>query len=327
MRKLPPLIQLRAFEAAARLLSFRKAADELHVTPTAISHHIKSLEEYCQCTLFRRRPRPITLTKAGKDLFPVLERGLNEFSLAIEQIRTADIPAKLTLTTTSSFAAKWLTPNLPDWFKLYPNLSLEVIATDLLVDLHSEADLAVRYMREPVDSIGWVSSELIRDRFVAVCSPSLLKNGQPFQSIAELFEHTLIHTNWSDDDKNAPTWKRWAEQACKYYHEKTDNNQIKNLTYHEEVQAIDAAKSGAGILVVSDFLISDELSNGALVRAVDFTLPGYGFFLTYRDSHPYRKICESFCIWIQKNLRDQQLFYEKQYTPFSAPKVSDLTLP
>ncbi len=302
MRKLPPLIQLRAFEAAARLLSFSKAAEELHVTPTAISHHIKSLEEYCHCTLFRRRPRPISLTKAGKELFPVLESGLNDFSAAIEQLRTAEIPTKLTLTTTSSFAAKWLTPNLPDWFKRYPNLSVEVIATDLLIDLHTEADLAVRYMREPKRPGDLVINELIRDHFVAVCSPSLLKDGQCFQSLTELFEHTLIHTRWSDDDESAPTWRRWTEQACKFYSEQPNNNQLKNLTYHEEMQAIDAAKSGAGILVVSDFLVSDDLDSGALVKAVDFTLPGYGFFLSYRDDHPYRQICDSFCIWAQERI-------------------------
>src|SRR6516225_8888343 len=122
MHKLPPLIELRAFDAAARHLSFRKAAAELGVTPTAISHQIRLLERYCGCALFRRRPRPISLTHAGARLFPAIRAGLE------------------------AFASRWLVPRLPIWRKLHPDAPLEVIGTDSVLNLRAgDADVAIRY--------------------------------------------------------------------------------------------------------------------------------------------------------------------------------------
>src|SRR6266511_3800512 len=112
MTRLPPLIELRAFEAAARHVSFKKAAAELGVTPTAISHQIRLLEQYCGRALFRRRPRPLSLTEAG-DRHP------------------------LRVTTTNAFASRWLVPRLPRWRKVRPDAPLDVIGTDNVLDLHA----------------------------------------------------------------------------------------------------------------------------------------------------------------------------------------------
>jgi len=300
MRKLPPLIQLKAFEAAARYLSFKKAAEELNVAPTAISHHIKLLEEYCDSSLFRRRPRPIALTRAGESLFPIVRKALDEISRGLEVLRTNQMPKNLTLTTTSSFATKWLTPRLSDWRKVYPSLSLEVIATDTIVDLQVEADFSVRYMNATPYSPELITQELVRDNFIAVCNPELLTENKEFQTLAELSKCTLIHTHCWPDDITAPTWENWAKWASSYYDEPVDLRNSHHLTFHEEMQAIDAVLNGAGILIVSDFIISKELKNGALVKALDYTLPGYGFFLTYRRDHPHKKIFESFESWARE---------------------------
>lgn len=300
MRNLPPLIQLKAFEASARHLSFKQAADEMHVSPSAISHQIKMLEEYCQRRLFRRRPRPIALTETGEILFPIVKNSLDEISDMLTSILGNHPPVKLTITTTSLFAIKWLTPRLSDWRKLYPTLSLEVIATDLVVDLKDQADLAIRYMNTPSDSPELICNELIRDEFIVVCHPGLLSKGERFKSLAELSACTLVHTHWYPEDLTAPTWNRWSELASSYYGEPVNFEKLQYLKYHEDIQAIDAVKNGDGVMVVSDILVAQELEAGTLVKAIDFTLPGYGFYLTYCKDHPHREIFDSFEFWARK---------------------------
>src|SRR3954464_7999911 len=120
MRKLPPLTELRAFEAAARHLSFKMAADQLHVTPTAVSHQIKLLERHCGRLLFRRRPRPLRLTSAGEQLFPVLRDGFETFRDALAAVRSGAAGGRLRITATNAFAARWLVPRLPNWRVAYP---------------------------------------------------------------------------------------------------------------------------------------------------------------------------------------------------------------
>ncbi len=155
-------------------------------------------------------------------------------------------------------------------------------------------------MNEPSDSPELINRELVRDNFVAVCIPRLLPNDLAFQTLAELTDCTLIHTHWSPDDLSAPTWERWAGLASEVYEKPVDLQNFHHLTFHEEVQAIDAAINGAGILIVSDFLIAKELKERTLVKALEFTLPGHGFYLTYRRDHPHIKIFESFESWARK---------------------------
>jgi len=305
MRNLPPLIQLRAFEASARHLSFKQAADELCVSPSAISHQIKMLEDFCKSRLFHRRPRPITLTRTGEMLFEVVKNGLDEFASILTLIQGNQASVKLVLTTTSLFAAKWLAPRLSDWQDVYPALSLDVIATDLVVDLQDQADLAIRYMNAPSASSELICHELVRDKFIAVCHPRLLSGGEKLKSLAALSRCTLVHTHWYPEDLTAPTWERWSKLAAAFYNEPMNFQKLQYLQFHEDIQAIDAVLNGAGVLIVSDFLIAQELEAGNLVKAVDFTLPGYGFYLTYRKDHPYRAIFESFEFWA-RNLIDNQ---------------------
>jgi LysR family glycine cleavage system transcriptional activator len=303
MRNLPPLIQLRAFEASARHLSFKQAADELCVSPSAVSHQIKMLEEFCRCQLLRRRPRPIALTRNGELLFAVVKKGLDEFASIMTLIQGNQAPVNLRLTTTSLFAARWLAPRIADLRSVFPALSLDVIATDLVVDLQGEADLAIRYMNAPSGAPEIESQELARDNFIVVCHPRLLPGGEKFKSLAELSRCTLVHTHWYPEDLTAPTWERWSELAAKYYDEPVSFQNLHYLQFHEDIQAIDAVLNGAGLLIVSDFLAAHELEAGNLAKAIDFSLPGYGFYLCYPKDHPHRAIFESFEHWA-RNMMD-----------------------
>jgi LysR family transcriptional regulator, glycine cleavage system transcriptional activator len=192
MHKLPPLIELRAFDAAARHLSFRKAAAELGVTPAAISHQIRLLERYCGRALFRRRPRPLSLTEAGARLFPAIRDGLEAFATAIAAIRREGNKRPLRVTTTNAFASRWLVPRLPRWRKVRPDAPLDVIGTDSVLDLHAgDADLAIRYARSsPRDGI---AEEFLSDAFWPMCSPELLSSGEPLKKAADLRRHVLVH--------------------------------------------------------------------------------------------------------------------------------------
>ena len=182
MRKLPPLTELRAFEAAARHLSFKMAAAELYVTPTAISHQIKLLERYCGRALFRRRPRPLKLTTAGEQLFPVIRDGFEAFADVLATVRAGATGGRLRITATNAFAARWLVPRLPNWRAAHPRLKLDILGTDAVLDLAAgEADIAIRYARRPPP--GGHCIELTRDIFRVVASPRLVgdqgKSTQP----------------------------------------------------------------------------------------------------------------------------------------------------
>src|SRR6476620_1157802 len=138
MHKLPPLTELRAFEAAARHLSFKMDAAELGVTPTAVSHQLKLLERHCGQSLFRRRPRPLALTRAGQQLSPVVRDGFETCSEWLNKIRSGGASGRLSLTATNAFTARWLVPRLAKWREIYPRLKLDIIGTDAVIDLRSE---------------------------------------------------------------------------------------------------------------------------------------------------------------------------------------------
>jgi LysR family transcriptional regulator, glycine cleavage system transcriptional activator len=296
MRKLPPLGALRAFEAAARHLSFKAAADELGVTPTAISHQIRHLEENCGHTLFRRHPRPLALTVRGAKLFPVLKDGLDSFAVAMAGIaREAPQPLPLRVTTTNAFAHRWLVPRLPLWRQAHPEVALDVIGTDAVIDLHAgEADIAIRYQRCP--PTGLAADELFRDTFWPVCSPALL-TAAPVRRAADLAQHTLIHLHWQPWEPSPPTWWTWLENARALDSDTPTATRMGTLSFREELHAIEAVIAGQGIAILSDLLVARELASGTLVKALDLSLPGFGFYFAHVPDHPRQAVIESFHVW------------------------------
>src|SRR5262245_23692391 len=290
MNRLPPLIELRAFEAAARHVSFRKAAAELGVTPTAISHQIRLLEQFCERALFRRRPRPLSLTEAGARLFPVVRDGLEAFSVALGAIRRQGDRQPLRVTTTNAFASRWLVPRLPRWRKARPDAPLDVIGTDSVLDRHAgDADVAIRYAtgrREPKEDI---AEEFLSDSFWPICSPQLLPPSGRLRSAADLEKHVLVHSYWSPSDIDPPTWQRWLAVARRKW----------RSLRREELHAIEAVIAGQGIGIFSDVLVASELASGALVKAFDLRLPGYRFYVVRRHGHPREKIIRAFSAWLR----------------------------
>lgn len=299
MRKLPPLGSLRAFEAAARRMSFRGAATELGVTPTAISHQIRLLEDMCGQPLFRRRPRPLALTGAGERLFPVLRNGFDAFATTIASV-SADVGQRpLRVTSPNAFASRWLVPRLPRWRETHPKIPLEIIGTDVVLDLRAgSADVAIRYARRmPADL---AAQEIFRDTFFPVCSPDLLaKSARRIERAADLLHFPLIHFDWMNRDREAPNWSRWLATARSIDPGIPDTNKAWDLSFREELHAIDAIQAGQGIAICSDVVVGRELKSGALVKAHDLSLPGYGFYLVHVLNHPQQPNIEAFSAWMR----------------------------
>lgn len=298
MRPLPPLIELRAFEAAARHLSFKLAAAELGVTPTAISHQIKLLEQHCGQSLFRRRPRPLSLTWAGERLFPVIRDGFESFGEALSAVRSAGASGRLRITATNAFAARWLVPRLPQWRTAYPRLKLDIVGTDAVLDLKAgEADIAIRYAVKPPAQGPCI--ELMRDTFHVVASPKLVGRRARMLSPVELARLPLIEAEWPPTDAHAPNWQRWQRAARARHKAVPDLAALASLSFREELHAIEAAIAGHGVAICSDALVRPELVSGTLVPVSRITLSGYGFYIMHRDNHPKSASIRGFIAWAQ----------------------------
>lgn len=299
MERLPPLVELRAFDAAARHLSFKKAAAELGVTPTAISHQIRLLERYCGCALFRRRPRPLVLTDAGTQLFPAVRGGLDAFAGAITAVKRVGDEQPLRVTTTNAFASRWLVPRLPSWRKLHPSAPLEVIGTDGVLDLKAgESDVAIRYATGRTAPAEGVAEELLRDRFWPVCSRQLFSQA-PLNRPADLRKHVLVHSYWAPSDRDPPTWQKWFALARSKWRQIPDYRDMQHLSFREELHAIEAVIAGQGVGIFSDVLVAQELAAGTLVKTFDLPLSGYGFYVVRRRGHPREKVIQAFAAWLQ----------------------------
>jgi LysR family glycine cleavage system transcriptional activator len=295
MRRLPPLGTLRAFEAAARHLSFKEAANELGLTPTAISHQVRLLEEYCGEKLFRRRPRPLALSDTGARLFPVIRDGFDGFAATLASLPSGAEAKPLRITTTSAFASRWLVPRISLWREVHPDVPLSIIGVDRVVNLEAgEADLAIRYARaQPRNA----SREILRDQFYPVCSPELLAKGPTIRRASDISGYPLIHFDWFANDPTAPNWKRWFEMASVSDPRASQACQIA-LSFREELHAIEAVLAGQGMALCGDVVVADDLASGALVKPFDLALPGYGFYPVYPPNHPRQAIIEVFVQWI-----------------------------
>lgn len=299
MKSLPPLVELRAFDAAARHMSFKKAAAELGVTPTAISHQIKLLERYCGQALFRRRPRPMTLTEAGARLFPAVRSGLETFEGAIAAVRRLREELPLRVTATNAFASRWLVPRLPAWRKVRGGVPLEVIGTDSVLDLDAgDSDVAIRYATSRTGEPQGVTEVLLTDTFWPVYNPKLLAPVR-LKRPADLAKHLLIHAYWAPGDRDPPTWRRWLNAARRKWSDVPEYKDMQHLSFREESHAIEAVIGGQGVGLFSDVLVANELAAGTLIKAFDLSLPGYRFYVVRRRDHPREKQISAFSSWLK----------------------------
>jgi LysR family transcriptional regulator, glycine cleavage system transcriptional activator len=266
MRDLPPLSSLRAFEAAARHGGFKRAAQELSVTPTAVSHQIKTLEEHLGVRLFERKPRLVVLTDQGRFLSAVLRDGFDAIQNAVDHLRNHQRRPSITISATRAFVAKWLMPRVERFQRVLPGVDLMLHASDDLVDLHAgQADLAIRYGRGPYP--GFLSSKLLEDHFAPVVNPSL-----GVRTPAHLARVASIAFEWQREDTAHPTWPMWFERAGL-----SMNDARPALRFNDESHAIQAAVAGQGAALLSLLLVKDECDAGRLVQPFGPTLPA----LTY----------------------------------------------
>ncbi len=286
-RKLPPLNALRAFEAAGRHLSFSKAAEELHVTPAAISHQIKGLEEWLGVRLFRRLNRQILLTDAGQRYLPGLREGFDSLAVATDRVVAHQSSGALTLSAMSSFSAKWLVPRLPRFRERHPDIDIRLSTNDSLVDFSREDfEVAIRFGRgnwPGVEAI-WLLSEDI----FPVCSPTLLAGDKPLHRPEDLAFHTLLHDDFYID------WQMWLQAAGL-----EGINPDQGPAFSDSSFVLQAAIDGQGVALARSVLAQADLAAGRLVRPFDVSLPaGYAYYLVYPSAYADRPKILAFREWL-----------------------------
>ena len=260
-RSLPPLNALRAFEAAARNLSFTRAAEELHVTHSAISHQVKGLEAYLEVLLFVRLNRAVKLTDAGKAYLPALRDAFDRIADATAGIRTRDRAGALTISTSPAFAAKWLVPRLSGFREARPEIDVWLTPTLHLVDFtRGEVDAAVRW--GDGEWPGLRADLLGAMNVFPVCSPRLLRGPHPLRTPADLRHHPLLHDAGGED------WRRWLLAAGVDGVDPTPG-----LHFHDSSLVIQAAVEGQGVALAYSALAADDLAERRLVRPFEISLP------------------------------------------------------
>lgn len=281
MRRLPPLHALRAFEAAARHLHFASAAEELGLTPTAISHQVRLLEDTLGVKLFRRTPRPISLSPEGARLFPVLRDALDGIAGAVDTISGIPPERPLSISVTVAFASRWLLTRLHA-LQHDTGLTVTLEADDRPVDLHgAQVDIAIRYAQHPGDGGQW--HRLFSDRIIPVCAPELARGIQAPMTPRQIAERPLIHYRWKSPSKNAPQWERWFAQAHLAH---PPHGPIQQFS--EEIHALEAAIAGQGVVLAPERLVCDHLASGRLIALSDISIPGLTYWAVFLQNHPRR---------------------------------------
>ena len=274
-RRLPPLNSVRAFEAAARHLSFVEAADELAVTPSAVSQQVKQLEEWLGVTLFRRMPRGLTATQAALRYLPDLTEALDQIDRATMRMERSKSTHSLTVSTLSSFAALWLSPRLHRFTALHPEIDVLLSSSDRVYDMAREnIDIAIRY-----GSRTWPDlhvEELMDDHLGIVCSADLARDPErPINKIEDIARHTLLH---DADAQNGSmlSWPRFL-QACGV----TSVDSERGPRFSDSQLIVQACIAGRGVMIGRSSLIAEAMDSGLLVAP---------FGMDHVSEHRYRLV-------------------------------------
>jgi LysR family glycine cleavage system transcriptional activator len=273
--RLPSLNGLRAFEAAARHLSFTLAAAELNVTQTAISHQIRRLEEELGIRLFVRQNRALALTTEARDYLPGVRAAFNDLRLATDRLLRRDDDKVLTVSTLASLAAKWLLPRLSDFQETHPGIDVRITTSTSLVDFQRDnVDAAIRYGRGQWP--GLRADWLMADELFPVCSPLLLRGDKPLRCPQDLKDHVLLHTS----NANSDDWRLWLTAAGL----PTDISRQPGITFDMIFMTIQAAIDGIGVAMGRTSYVQDDIAKGRLVVPFRIALPAdAGFYLVSPD--------------------------------------------
>jgi LysR family glycine cleavage system transcriptional activator len=289
MRRFPPLHSVRGFEAVARLSSFRKAADELCVTHSAISHQVRQLEEALGVALFRRGPRSIEMTSAGEHYYPIIREALTKIADATETVQSANAPDVLSIHAHSSFAQLWLVPRLPHFRAAFPNIEVRVATATEITFLRGEFD--VGFVFGPVAAQNIVAHELFRSQLYPVCSPQLMEHSALVDP-AQLRAQTLlqVYSPVAIDD-----WARWLTAAGVL------GDLPKGPHFDTYALALQAAAHGMGIAMTRDHFSHQDLQSGRLVEPFSIRVPAdeYWYLAYHQDRSSSRKV-KAFRDWVME---------------------------
>lgn len=298
MRHLPPLHTLRAFEAAARRLSFIRAAEELHVTPSAVSHQIRSLEEHLGVKLFDRLTRRVVLTREGRTFLPPVQGALDQIDVAVQRLNVNRDDGSLTIQASPNFATEWLVPRLLGFQAEFPDIEVRLVTTrghdGLRLDFE-QVDLAIWYGNGRWPDVA--CERLMSEQLVPVCSPGLLAGEQALASPADLRNATLIHVLM-----RIGQWRNWLEAAGVEGVDPERGPKFQNTPL-----ALEAAMAGMGVAIANRAFVADHLRDGRLVIPFDKDLPSESaYYLIYPTQGLQHPSALAFQGWIRDVLESER---------------------
>ena len=291
--RLPPLNALRAFEATARHMSFAKAAEELFVTPSALSYQVRQLEEHLGQKLFERLNRAIALTTAGEKLYPGIHTGLLAMSEAVGSLKKATPDDVLIVSTGPAFAAKWLAPRMYRFIEAHPDIELQLSANLKLVEFGVDGvDVAVRFGYGDYPDLH--VEPIFDDVVTPMCSPELIERGLTQPSDLENF--TLLHDDSMSQLERAPDWQEWLRRAGV-----SNVDASRGVRFSHADHSIDAAVEGAGVALGRSSLAGRELQQGRLVAPFDVHLTtSAAFWFVCAPTDLEKPKVEAFREWLMK---------------------------
>ncbi|MES2264861.1 MAG: transcriptional regulator GcvA [Pseudomonadota bacterium] len=296
-RKIPPLNPLRTFEAAARHLSFTRAAEELFVTAAAVSHQIKTLEENLGLQLFIRQAKSLELTAAGKAYLPGVQLAFQQLAEATHQLHLRGRPTTLRVNVPPTFAVKWLIPRMERFMTAHPEIDLKVSTLNQPLDFTREQfDLAIRYGRG--GGAGMRSELCLAVEVFPVCSPALLKGEHPIRVPEDLKFHTLLHDDSHYADVSNPDWASWLALAGV-----EGLDAARGPSFWPSHLVIDAAVDGLGVALAKRSWVETDLAQGRLVRPFALSMPvEFAYYVVYPEQRAANMQIMTFVEWIREEL-------------------------
>jgi LysR family glycine cleavage system transcriptional activator len=293
---LPPLNALRAFEATARHQSFSRAAEELNVTPAALSHQVAGLEAFLGERLFHRNARSIALTPAGEILYPGLNAAFLQIRQTVERLRDTFDAQVLVVSAPPGFTAKWLTPRLHHFLAQHSDLDVRISASLTLANFTGDGvDIAIRNAKTSDPFAGLWARRFLEIVTLPVASPRLIERYGPLDTPADLVRFPIIHDDSLGRTFGLPTWADWLKAAGA---ENVDLGRG-GLHFSSADHALEAALEGAGILLAPKSLALDDVRMGRLVFPFDLALPSdRAFHLVCPKGHETRPKIAAFCAWV-----------------------------
>ncbi len=296
MRIAPGTRTLRTLAAAGRHLNFTRAAEELGLTPAAVSFQIKEIEEQLGCELFVRTGRTLALSPAGTILCAAAEEAIDSMNRAMSRIARQKRDARqLKVTVDPQFATKWLMRHILEFRRRHPDIDVRFDVSYDLRDFElDDVDVAIRFGTGQYE--GCTTDQLFSNVITPICSPRLVTGDRPIREPADLLNHTLAQIKWSGHGITWPTWANWMAAAG--IQDFDDDN---TLIFEKSSDAIEAAMTGAVVALADFSMVAVDLSEGRLVQPFALGIkvpPQIGYYLVYPKAEKQSRQLECFREWI-----------------------------